>query len=148
MNYHKFHDNISKINTLYFIRYSPAATLIYIWVDPLCLMFYRATQSPLSLQVVREAPSTLYDSGTIYHRVRGHQWALSTSTMFVDPGQDGWRTSSFNPHPPLSCHLYLSGPPVLDVLQGNPISTLPPGVERSPSTLYDPGTIYLRVRGP
>ena len=44
--------------------------------------------------------------------------------------------------------LYLSGPPACDVKQGNPISTLSLQVLReAPSTFYDPGTIYQRVRG-
>ena len=42
----------------------------------------------------------------------------------------------------------LSGPPACDVIQGYPISTLPPGVKRSTIYLFDQGAIQPKVRSP
>ena len=42
----------------------------------------------------------------------------------------------------------LSGPPACDIIQGYPISTLPPGVERSTIYHFDLGTIYHNVWSP
>ena len=78
----------------YLVMCSSAAVWINIWVDPLCLLFYWATQSPLSHLVLREAPSTLYDLGTIYHKVRGPQWALSTPIDVICESRSRWLTHS------------------------------------------------------
>ena len=47
---------------------------------------------------------------------------------------------------PLS--LLLSGPPASDVMQGNPISTLPPDVEKSTIYHFNLGAIYHNARSP
>ena len=100
---------------------NPISTLPPFWVDPLLVMLCRATQSPLSLQVLREAPSTtstlvpfttrwLSTMGSLNTNISSRNDAFfvflgffSTPLIWlVDPGQDGWPTPSLNPPPPRS----------------------------------------------
>ena len=91
-----------------------------LWVDPLLMMLCRATQSPLSRQVLREAPpttSTRVPSTTMCGVLSGlsqhqNQWfeidflvflCFFSSLIFVDPGQDGWPTPLFSIHPSFDC---------------------------------------------